>query len=73
MKNITFTADDKLIEKARLKATLESTTLNNRFRDWLEKYVAESNKIDEFKKVMGRITYVEAGRHYSRDEMNERM
>ena len=72
MKNITFTADEKLIEKARLKATLESTTLNNRFRDWLEKYVAESNKVDEFHKVMGRVNYVKAGDHYSRDEMNER-
>ena len=72
MKNITFTADDKLIEKARLKATLESTTLNNRFREWLEKYVAESDKINEFHKVMGRINYVEAGQNYSRDEMNER-
>ena len=72
MKNITFTADEKLIEKARLKANLESTTLNNRFRDWLEKYVAESNKVEEFHKLMGKIDYVVVGGDFSRDVMNER-
>jgi hypothetical protein len=38
MKNITFTADENLIEAAREQAREEQTTLNEQFRQWLEQY-----------------------------------
>lgn len=39
MKNITLSADDKLIEAARERARAEQTTLNEQFRRWLANYV----------------------------------
>jgi hypothetical protein len=38
MKNITFTADESLIEAAREQARADQTTLNEQFRQWLEPY-----------------------------------
>ena len=38
MKNITFSADEHLIEAARRRASSENTTLNEQFRLWLESY-----------------------------------
>ena len=39
MQNITFSADERLIEEAREKARERNTTLNEEFRRWLESYV----------------------------------
>ncbi len=35
MKNITFSADERLIEAAREQAAADNTTLNEQFRQWL--------------------------------------
>jgi hypothetical protein len=35
MKNITLSADEKLIEAARARAQAEQTSLNEQFRRWL--------------------------------------
>ncbi len=72
MKNVTFSADEKLLERAREKARNEASSLNVRFREWLEKYVAETEKKEEFYFLMNRLKYVDSGGKYSRDEMNER-
>ena len=40
-RNITFTADEALIEAAREAARSENTTLNQQVRLWLESYVRE--------------------------------
>lgn len=72
MKNITFSADEKLIEKARLKATKENTTLNQRFRDWLSSYAKQSDVGANYEKLMKELDYVNSGGKFTRDEMNER-
>lgn len=38
MKNITLSADENLIAAARDMAANEGTTLNARFREWLESH-----------------------------------
>lgn len=72
MKNITFSADEKLIEKTRLKAAKEKTTLNKRFRDWLSRYASEKEYRNEFEELMEDLSYAKPGRKFTRDEMNER-
>ena len=74
MKNITFSADEGLIEQARERARQEQTTLNEAFRIWLTEYsgrkrrVAEAMAfIDELRKTAGT-----GGRRFTREEMNER-
>ncbi len=72
MKNITFSADEKLIERARLKAAKEKTTLNQRFRDWLSSYAKQEELGNYFEKLMNEFEHVDSGGKFTRDEMNER-
>ncbi len=70
--NITFSADDALIRQARRRASAENMTLNELFRRWLEQYVAQSMAADQYLALMDRLGHVQAGRPFSREEMNER-
>jgi len=72
MKNVTLSAEESLIERARLLAKQRRTTLNALFREWLEEFTARSAKVEEFDALMKRLKHVNAGRHFTRDEMNER-
>ena len=72
MKNITLSADEALIEQARLVARSEHKTLNGVFREWLQQYISREGSAQEFDALMKRLGYVNAGRRFSRDEMNER-
>ena len=74
MKNITFSADENLIEAARRQADTEHTTLNQQFRLWLENYVRREQRAADAMRVIrelqGNITT--GGRRFTRGEMNER-
>ena len=72
MKNITLSADEDLIEKARSVAKRQRRTLNAAFREWLEHYIAGDGDVQSFDALMGELRSVNAGRHFSREEMNER-
>ena len=72
MKNITFSADEELIEKARAVARARRKTLNVAFREWLEQFATQSGSGAEYDSLMQRLQHVEAGRRFTRDEMNER-
>jgi len=74
MRNITFSADERLIEAARDRALRERTTLNEEFRRWLEAYALRENRAQA---AMATIAELQAslqtgGRRFTRDEMNER-
>jgi predicted transcriptional regulator len=72
VKNITLSADDELIEKARRLATEESRSLNDLFRDWLKQYVNREFAARRFDDIHERLSHVRSGGPYTRDEMNER-
>jgi len=72
VKNITLSADDKLIEEARKHAAQKHTTLNNLFRDWLVQMTARKQAVSEYDALMKRLDYVRPGRKFTREEMNER-
>jgi hypothetical protein len=72
MKNITLSANEKLIEEARQKARKERTTLNALFRQWLGSYVARGRWASEYAELMEQLSYVRPGRTFSREELNER-
>jgi len=72
IKNITFTADEALIEQARRRAVTGNATLNELFRAWLARYVAQPAAADQYVALMARLRHVHAGRQFSREEMNER-
>ena len=72
LKNITLSADEKLILKARKKAKQEQTTLNSQFRQWLENYTSIGTNSNEYEALMEQLSYSKPTSHYSRDDLNER-
>ena len=72
MKNITLSADEELIKRARLVAQAQRTTLNAAFREWLSHFTARSGDAKGFDVLMDRLQHVDAGKRFTRDEMNER-
>jgi hypothetical protein len=72
MKNITLSADENLIEQARLVALSRRTTLNAAFREWLEQYAAQAGAGAAVDALMDRLRHVRSNGPYTRDEMNER-
>ena len=72
MKNVTLSADEHLLEQARLIAKSRHKTLKALFREWLEEMTARSGSVQEYDALMKRLKHVQAGRHVTRDEMNER-
>jgi hypothetical protein len=72
MKNITLSADETLIEQARLVARTQHKTLNAAFREWLEQYAAQAGGGAAVDALMRRLRHVRSGGPYTRDEMNER-
>ncbi len=72
MKNVTLSADEDLIEQARRVARAQRKTLNAAFREWLERFAAQTGEGREVDALLKRLRHVRAGRRFSRDEMNER-
>ena len=72
VRNITLSADEELIDRARLRATQEKTTLNAVFRQWLARYAGSETSSQEYRELMKRLRHVQPGRHFSRQELNER-
>jgi hypothetical protein len=72
LKNITFTAAAETIEQARLRAREQRTTLNEAFRAWLERYSGGKPSAEDFDRAIKRLKHADAGRKFTRDEMNER-
>jgi hypothetical protein len=70
MKNITFSADERLIEEAREEARQRKTTLNVFFRDWLAELAARNERKHKIDSLMEKMNQYNAGGPYTRDEMN---
>lgn len=72
MKNITLSADEDLIEKARTVARARRKTLNTLFREWLEQLTAAEGDAKYYDLLMKNLRHVDAGGHFTRDQLNER-
>ncbi len=74
MKNVTLSADERLIEAACQRAAAEQTTLNAQFRLWLANYVGSQQQAEAAVATIGalRSSLATGGRKFTRDEMNER-
>jgi hypothetical protein len=71
-RNVTFSAEERLLEAARRKATRERRSLNEVFRDWLGRYVETDDAGGRFDRIMDRLRYVRSGKKFTRAELNER-
>ena len=72
VRNITFSAEEVAIERAREVARSEHKTLNEAFREWLIQYGSRRVSAAEIEELYRSLRHVNAGRKFTRDEMNER-
>jgi hypothetical protein len=72
LKNITLSADDQLIARAREEAERNGTTLNAEFRRWLAVFVEQERAALGYRELMGRLGYAHPGRRFTREELNAR-
>jgi hypothetical protein len=72
MKNITLSADEFLIQQARLRASSQNRSLNDLFREWLAHYVAQPHAAQKYSEIMAQLSHIQAAGPYTRDELNER-
>jgi hypothetical protein len=76
LKNITFSAEEAKIEKARDYARSLHTTLNTMFREWLDDCAKRNSTGAEdaaaFRAMLSRLSHIRSHGPYTRDEMHER-
>ncbi|MCU0936542.1 MAG: hypothetical protein MUF66_10865 [Gammaproteobacteria bacterium] len=72
MKNVTLSADEALLERARERARREHSTLNEQFRRWLAEYTAAEDRAGAYDQLMESLGAVRAGRRFTREERNAR-
>lgn len=72
MKNITLSADEELIRRARGVAHQRATSLNELFRGWLRDLTRQSGPVQNYDRLMDRLAARSSGRSFSREERNER-
>lgn len=74
MRNVTLSADERLIDEARERAREQNTTLNDAFREWLLEYSGRRERVERAMRAIEELRpFVRTGgRKFTRDEMNER-
>ncbi len=63
--------DKSDFELAREETRSRNTTLHELFRDWLKR-IASRVRARKYRALMQKLRYADAGRKFTRDEMNER-
>lgn len=73
MKNITFSADEHMIELAREEARKRKTTLNQLFRDWIDDLAARDERRKSIRRAFEELdAHVTQVPKLTREQMNER-
>ncbi len=72
LRNITFSAEASLLDRAREVARRNRTTVNAEFRLWLARYTQQAAAGNAFEGLMERLAYAQAGGPFSREALNER-
>lgn len=72
MQRVTLSAEDDVLERARLRAAREGTTLNAAFREWLRQYGGAGTTAQEYRQLMRRLSRVRSGKKCTREELTQR-
>ena len=72
MRNVTLSAEDELIARARLVARQRHIARAVDVDGNLGVFTSSKSNVEAFDDLMERLKGVNVGRHFTRDEMNER-
>ncbi len=77
MTNLTLSVDEKLLQRARMRATQQGTSVNALVRDYIARFAGHSGAADgvaEFLDIVSgaQLSSGSRGRTWTRDELHER-
>ncbi len=72
LKNITLSAEEMLLQRARSRAAAEHKSLNAVFRAWIAQYARQGARLQSYRALMRQLRHVKTGGPFSRDEANAR-
>jgi len=72
VRNVTLSAEARVLERARELARKRSTTLNRMFREWLADLTSDRLRRDRYEELMRRLDGARSGGPFTRDQMNAR-
>ncbi len=76
MASLTITIDDDILQRARIRALQEGTSVNALLREYLEAYAgrrdAQRQAIADVRAIAERATSRRSERRWTRDELHER-
>ena len=72
LKNITLSAEEELIARAREEAGQRGTALDAEFRLWLAAFAEQERTARGYHELMEQLAHAHPGRHFSREELNAR-
>ena len=70
--DVVISIEESLLAEAKSRAASEHLSIDQLMYQWLAEYVAGKKRIERYRELMERLSYVEAGRKFTREEMNER-
>jgi hypothetical protein len=72
-RNLVISVEEELLAEAANKAASEHLTIDQLMKQWLAEYVAGKNRIECYRDLMRRLSYVRAPeQRLTRDELNDR-
>ena len=72
-RDVVISVEEELLAEARRRAASEHLSIDALMQKWLSEYVAGKKRVERYRELMQRLSYVRApAEKVSRDEMNER-
>jgi len=72
LKTVTLSAEEELIQQAILTAQRQQTTLEAEFQKWLNHYISQEQRLENYTQLMTELSHVQVGHVFTREELNER-
>jgi hypothetical protein len=71
-RDVIISVEEGLLAEAKSRAASEHLSIDTLVQKWLAEYVAGKQRVERYRELMQRLSYVSAGRKFTREEMNER-
>ena len=72
-RDVIISVEENLLAEAKTRAASEHLSIDTLMKKWLTEYVAGKKRVEHYRELMQRLSYVRAPiEKVSRDEMNER-
>jgi len=72
-RNVVISIEEELLAEATNKAASEHLTIDQLMKQWLAEYVAGKSRVERYRELMRRLSYVRAPeQRLTRDELNDR-